>query len=531
MARPTAFDLTNDPIIDLSTAGYYWQLDSDRTIRWALSNGFNGEFWSNPDKMVQYIDGALDVFSVYSDINFEYVGHFNNPSEAYAKGSDITVSLDGASLFTPNPGVWAVGYPPYSSFDISQYAGASGDVFINVNSEANTLQSYVPGSAGWFLLIHELGHTLGLKHTHDNGGTGRPTATGLGIPEVDIDWASIMSYNDTFDLNRLEWDPATPMFLDVIGLQYLYGANPNTNAGNSVLRIETISDYRTLWDSSGDADYVDAGSTIEGVEIKLPVSFDTPLTTTPVGTAGKLSESNSNIPTSGYWLMGDIENAAGSQFDDRIVGNTFPNILIGRQGNDQLVGQQGNDHLDGNAGIDYAIYGVTRNQAGIAAIEDGFSVTSPEGADILVNIERLSFTDGNIALDIDGIGGRAYRIYKAAFDRTPDIDGVGYWIAQMDQGMELDDVADQFIDSSEFKTQYGNEPSNNEFLSALYSNVLDRGPDNEGFIWWLEQLDNNPEKTPNKVLADFSESPENQSNVISLIENGFAYTFWDVNFL
>ena len=97
-------------------------------------------------------------------------------------------------------------------------------------------------------------------------------------------------------------------------------------------------------------------------------------------------------------------------------------------------------------------------------IENGFSVASPEGADIVVNIERLSFTDGNIALDIDGVGGSAYRIYKAAFARTPDVNGVSYWIAQMDRGMELVNVADRFIGSPEFKIQYGNDPSNEQFL-------------------------------------------------------------------
>ncbi|MEE9354874.1 MAG: DUF4214 domain-containing protein [Methylococcaceae bacterium] len=173
--------------------------------------------------------------------------------------------------------------------------------------------------------------------------------------------------------------------------------------------------------------------------------------------------------------------------------------------------------------------GISTSQAGITAsdrLEGGYLIESAEGFDTLVGIERLIFTDGRIALDIDGIGGMAYRIYKAAFDRTPDENGLGYWIAQMDQGMGLDEVASQFIESNEYRALYGDAPSDEQFLTALYSNVLDRGPDGSGFSWWLDEMTNTPEKTQSKVLSDFSESPENQNNVIGIIGNGFAYTFW-----
>ncbi len=43
---------------------------------------------------------------------------------------------------------------------------------------------------------------------------------------------------------------------------------------------------------------------------------------------------------------------------------------------------------------------------------------------------------------------------------------------------------------------------------------------------WIIRLENNPEKTWQKVLADFSESPENQSNVADLIANGIPFDPW-----
>jgi hypothetical protein len=53
--------------------------------------------------------------------------------------------------------------------------------------------------------------------------------------------------------------------------------------------------------------------------------------------------------------------------------------------------------------------------------------------------------------------------------------------------------------------------------------VLDRTPDAEGYAWWVDQLTNNPEKTRQKVLADFSESDENVATVASLIGSGIIY--------
>jgi hypothetical protein len=142
------------------------------------------------------------------------------------------------------------------------------------------------------------------------------------------------------------------------------------------------------------------------------------------------------------------------------------------------------------------------------------------------NIERLAFLDVSVAFDTKNVAGKAYRIYKAAFDRTPDGGGLGYWIAQMDKGMDVVEVAARFIDSPEFRSLYGTNPSNAEFLTEVYSNVLDRTPDEAGLAWWVNEMKTNPAKSWQKVLADFSESTENQANVASLIANGIPFDPW-----
>ena len=73
------------------------------------------------------------------------------------------------------------------------------------------------------------------------------------------------------------------------------------------------------------------------------------------------------------------------------------------------------------------------------------ATTEVGSASALISVERLHFTDENIALDISGIAGQAYRLSQAAFDRKPDLKGLGYWINDKDLGSSRTTVAAGFI--------------------------------------------------------------------------------------
>jgi len=204
-------------------------------------------------------------------------------------------------------------------------------------------------------------------------------------------------------------------------------------------------------------------------------------------------------------------------------------IVIASKGDNIIVAGTGNDQIDGGDGTDAVVINAQRAEAEIQynKLTDRWIVASEnDGVDTLENVERIVLQDQAIALDLDGNAGKSYRIYKAAFDRDPmsgDTSGLGYWINQSDDGMDLVDISARFIDSNEFRSLYGDAPTDGEFISALYKNVLDRTPDQAGYEWWVEQLATNPEKSWEKVLADFSESAENVENVEELIANGIAY--------
>jgi serralysin len=194
--------------------------------------------------------------------------------------------------------------------------------------------------------------------------------------------------------------------------------------------------------------------------------------------------------------------------------------ISGSDKNETFDSGDGNDSIDGSGGIDTLISSASRANATLVHTDSGWQLSSRyDGTDTLSHIERIAFTNSTLALDIDGNAGQAYRVYQAAFNRTPDNDGLKFWIGALDRGASLHEVATGFINSAEFQALYGSNPANDQFVTRLYSNVLHRAPDAGGYQYWLDLLDHNRiNKTD--ALVSFSESPENQAGVIGVIQNG-----------
>ena len=146
-----------------------------------------------------------------------------------------------------------------------------------------------------------------------------------------------------------------------------------------------------------------------------------------------------------------------------------------------------------------------------------------EGSDRLGGVERLHFSDGNLAFDVDSTAGQAYRIYQAAFARTPDAGGLGYWIAAMDKGASLSAVAQGFVDAGEFKGLYAGAATNRAIVEKFYENVLHRAGEAAGIDWWTGQLDAHTISLAD-ALAGFSEGAENRAALVGATADGIAYT-------
>jgi hypothetical protein len=194
--------------------------------------------------------------------------------------------------------------------------------------------------------------------------------------------------------------------------------------------------------------------------------------------------------------------------------------LLGSSGNDTFYARPGTDVFDGAAGFDTAVFAGARSAYAVQAAGHGFKLTGGGGSATITNIERVQFSDVGLAFDLDGVAGQAYRVYQAAFNRAPDQAGLGYWIAAMDKGMSLVDVAAQFVASTEFTGRYG-KLDGAAFLTTVYQNVLHREPDAAGLDFWVGYMNGGGSRAG--LLAQFSESHENQVQVIGAIGLGIDY--------
>ncbi len=404
--------LTTDLVINAMTNGYTWNLSENRTIDWSISKGFSNEYWLDPDSVIEHVNFAMGTFSYYTNVKFNYLGYFNSPQEAATYGSEINVTLDGANKYFSSNNTLAIGLPAANAYNSNLYQGAPGDIYFNALSPSNYLTSYELGGDGWVTLIHEIGHTLGLKHPHDDGGTGRPTFSSLGFSSLDIDWASIMSYEDTASANVFSWDPGGPMILDVIALQYIYGKNNETNSGDTLFNLTNYPFYSTIWDASG-TDTVDVSTASKSWTIQLPNFQISSLVDTNAGFAIPTTDlqaiANAGTPTSLVWLAGDFENATGTTYNDYISGNALSNVLIGGAGNDTLVGGGNSDVLIGDAGNDiseftgvkshYKIeFKIIPNYYGYTSAYKVTSLDDSSNQTFLLGIETVTFSDGTFLL-------------------------------------------------------------------------------------------------------------------------------------
>ena len=147
---------------------------------------------------------------------------------------------------------------------------------------------------------------------------------------------------------------------------------------------------------------------------------------------------------------------------------------------------------------------------------------SNTGKKVFVNFSRIKFSDGTLALDIDAgdTAGQAYRLYQAAFARTPDMPGVAYHMNDMESnGLSVTQIAGNFIASPEFKTQYGENPTEDEYINLLYQNVLGRTPQQFEVDYYKDRFEQGTTDW-NTTLVFFAESPENIALVGPDIANG-----------
>lgn len=395
------------------------------------------------------------------------------------------------------------------------------------------------------ILWHEFGHALGLEHPNDYEQT---TAAG-GLPaNLDTTVLTTMSYNSAdYLLSDGPLDIATLLEIygpstRTAGIDYVFATGSKVHESFVGDRYDiTVPEGDTFWAcGTRGIDTIDvaACATSAGILVDATlgvINWHLPVPTTvdihDYATAKTISTAIPEYadlriyPGDGIKSFG-VETLSLSRYADTIdVGSVFSRI-DSAAGNDQFTGFADHVYLDGGDGKDVWNINGALTAYNVSQTVDGIQITqkTTHQSTTFSEIETIVFSDAQLSLVVDPtlVQEQAYRLYKAAFDRQPDLQGLAFWTDALEGGASLvQDAAQGFVDSSEFHTLYGAQPTDAQFVTQLYQNVLDRNAEGAGYKFWLDSLSQGVSRA--QVLADFSESVENQNNVAELIAHGIVY--------
>jgi serralysin len=370
---------------------------------------------------------ALEVISNICNITFSTASDKTTADLVFGAVNDITAE-----------GNLGIATPPGE--DLGPLASQQGSVIINREAYAGVnFSSLQQGGYDFITYVHEILHSLGLKHPHDVIGS---SPTFPGVPdgaEFDVfgDFNmnqgvfTMMSYNDGFPtgpngakdpgvMPDFGWQ-GTPMALDIAALQHMYGANTTFKSGNDVYTLPsanaTGSFYSCIWDSGGIDTIRNLSSRASTIDLRSATLERA------VGGGGFMS-SASGI-NGGYTIANGavIENATGGSGADTLNGNQARNFLRGGDGNDKLSGLSGDDLIDGGAGADTITGGTGRDTMAGGAARDIFTfraVSESAGAfdrikDFAVGLDDIDLSLIDAKLNAGGANDAFTLIGAAAF--------------------------------------------------------------------------------------------------------------------
>ena len=345
-----------------------------------------------------YVLDALRMISDVANITFSHHGG-GNPMTTNSNNGQIVFVQYGTSPYGGGVGGWGG----------TTYWG----------DEATTITSGFAdfGGESLSLMLHEVGHAIGLNHPgpYDGGGSYANDA----VYWNDTEQYTVMSYWDesitggdfTFDVDGL-------MLHDIAALQRLYGANNNTRTGDSVYgfgsnvtetgsanidqswALTSANDtmVAALWDAGGIDELNLSGYSSSAMIDLREEAFSSfgGLTNNFAIARGTIIENATGGTGKDVIVGNQVANILNGNFgDDEIAGAAGDDTLFGSNGNDVLSGGRGADTLDGGAGNDIAVY--LGSDAGVTVdLAAGTGIGGAAQGDILGNIETIigsSFDD------------------------------------------------------------------------------------------------------------------------------------------
>ena len=219
------------------------------------------------------------------------------------------------------------------SFFPNSFYEVGMDVFISEDFDNPIYRTETITNYDYEVLVHEIGHSLGLKHPFESDGVNSSTMTGVD----DNTRFTAMSYNDsviTYDgnLRPLDW----------MALAKMYGVNLEYNSGDDTYVFSSNSPTFIL-DGSG-VDKIDASDTTRDATIDLRYGSHSHLGTK----LDKISNPYQMIISHGS----DIENVMTGSGNDYIIGNDLDNLINTGDGEDVIYSGDGSDTIISGTGSD-----------------------------------------------------------------------------------------------------------------------------------------------------------------------------------
>ena len=316
--------------------------------------GYQSQEWDNKE-MVAW-RGAIDA--IQSICGIQFVNSLKNQKSQneisfYSFGD---ISGDLGFSFTPgsdHQGVIAIASSFYK------------------NQRREYTRSITPGSYSWITFIHELGHTIGLKHPHERGKQGQGRFPGLrrksnafkdsGKFGQNAQPYTVMSYVDQSAQNGLvaseELDYGflkTLGALDIATLQHIYGVNRSSATGNNVYFLHTKNKEGTGWISIWDAggwDRIDGSKAKDSAVIDLR-NATLALDAHAGGFTSQVKDVYGGFTIAHDWDGQNIASSEGLCVIEEAIGGSAADILIGNSAANRLTGGPGADRLTGGLGGD-----------------------------------------------------------------------------------------------------------------------------------------------------------------------------------
>ena len=244
-------------------------------------------------------------------------------------------------------------------------------------------------------------------------------------------------------------------------------------------------------------------------------------------------------------FQNSLRSQTGSDVHPDSVGtdthNSF-NSVVG-WGNAILpIGFDNTVLLDGTRGPGGYIFNVTAN--GTVTITDNSTSSATSGQTMSVShAEYLIFNGGaaaatpgqydSMVIIANGPEANLARLYQASFGRLPDLPGYEAWKAPLDAGsLTLQQAAQGFVTSAEFQAKIPATLADQDFVSALYTDVLGRAPDAAGLSAWTGYLGSLEAQTGSAtaaratVLLGFATSGEEKARsagwLVDTSQGGYA---------